>query len=244
MIVGVDHLALSAADVERQDEALQEGGFGRAFHHPRVPNPPIKRDLLSRWVDEHDLALYRAPGSIPVEIVDHGPSEPTRARYLPVLGEVEGPVGPDREPERHEGLGAPVVDVRRGGDARATFDHLVARTSDVDESRSFWEHLGLKGTDEERLVLEPVVGDVRLHLVLGADAASDAPTPLDGAGFNCLAFVSSSIHRDRERLVAAGYRATPVGAVPFPDKTLQICFAVGPSGEPVELVSPSDQEVG
>jgi len=92
MILGVDHVALSSADIARDGAVLRQYGFDRVFESPDCPNDANKRPLLEQYQMAHDLALYRGQTGIAIEMTCHG-SEVTRPSggYEVLLGGVDKP---------------------------------------------------------------------------------------------------------------------------------------------------------
>jgi len=73
VILGVDHLALSATDLDVADAELSARGFDRAFSLRDIPNHPSKAHLLHDHQPVHDLAFYRHPTGVAIEVTVHGP---------------------------------------------------------------------------------------------------------------------------------------------------------------------------
>ena len=59
---------------------------------------------------------------------------------------------------------------------------------------------------------------------------------LDDKGFNCLAFISTSLERDKQSLERDGFFTTDIESVVTNGKNLRIFFSIGPSGEIVEMI--------
>lgn len=78
MILGLDHIALSAGNL---DEALASLDGERLFELRGLPNPPEKGTILAHHQDSHDLALVRPSQGPRLELTCHGPG-------------LAGPVGP------------------------------------------------------------------------------------------------------------------------------------------------------
>jgi hypothetical protein len=72
MILGVDHLALTATDLDEVHNHLLHRGFECSFVAHEVPNHPSKAHLLGNYRPTHDLGYYRPPTGIPIEVTVHG----------------------------------------------------------------------------------------------------------------------------------------------------------------------------
>jgi len=227
MLTQLDHIALTAEEFSRQDEFLRLAGYERAFSHDNIPNPDNKRELMEHWTDEHDLALYNQDGCIPIELIGYGHTVETSPRYSMPYEVFDASQNCTR---------LEVVQEESTHDAE--YDTILLRTADVDASREFWEELGMTTQGPNQLQFDPLTGGVTVKLKLREDGAAPTTTPLDGRGFPCLAFVTTSISSDRDRLGESGYATTEIAQISFPDKSMRIMFVLGPEGEPVELIDP------
>lgn len=238
MFVGIDHVALTAEDFTRQAAFLQEAGYERRFHQSHIPNPPNKRELMERWSKTHSLALFEAERSTPIEIIDYGYIVDAPPRYVPTIEDT---------PEELNQLGnlnltlSSMEEHRKGNAQDFAFDTLAVATEDVEASHAFWSDLGFTHGNGQNLVFKSPIGTSTLTLSLHKDSSASEVTPLDGRGLTCLALVSSSPQRDLDRLLDAGYDTTRLHRIDFPDRSVKVGFVIGPSGEPVELVTPVDR---
>jgi hypothetical protein len=87
MILGVDHLAMTATCLDEADHDLVARGFHRVFTAQAVVNHPSKAPLLGRHHPTHDLGFYRPPLGVPIEVTVHGkaPSGRSPFRWTPDL---------------------------------------------------------------------------------------------------------------------------------------------------------------
>ena len=96
MIVGIDHIALSSSNADRDAAALEPAGFARAFVEKDITNSPAKRHLLRHYSPVHGIAYMKAQNGIAIELVQHGGDVGTcHAPYSVILSGRP----PDVEPE-------------------------------------------------------------------------------------------------------------------------------------------------
>jgi hypothetical protein len=231
MITGFDHLALTADDFSSDDQILRESGYKQTFYHADIPNPTNKRDLMHRWSETHTLAMYERVPGVPIELIDYGHLRGGDTRYFPMNHSLcEG---------LELAVSEEVLDTfdSTAGEIDQDLFSVGAKTGDPSASRDFWRVLGFERIDDRRLVFKPPLG-TGLEIVLIEDDCHGKKTSLDTSGCPCVAFVTSSMENELRRFESQGYETGPIDSIKFPEKTLQVSFLIGPSGEPVELVAP------
>jgi len=225
MLIKVDHLALTGTAMDTQIQILESMGYEQVFFSHRIPNPEIKRPFLREWCEHHTLALYRRDGSIPIEIIDYEYTSSGHSRYdleqVP-NGSLIHPDESDTTPDSADPL-----------------DTVVLETPSLSATREFFRTLGLEQKDSQTLAFASPLTDPTFVQLREASSAS-GEAYLDTPGYPCLAFVTTDIEAELSRLDEAGYDVTAVETIALPEKTLEIGFVIGPTGEPVELVSPSE----
>jgi len=221
MLVQLDHIALTAED-GRETTLLRDLGYEESFSCRSIPNPLNKRDLMAEWADEHALALYERPKSIPIEVIDYG-------YFVDKPSHFELP---------YEGFLKPKNSTRQATPTDSTIDTVRVRTSSIDSSQEFWTTLGLESSGENTLQFDDATSQASVTFELRTVDRCPERTRLDASGFPCIAFVTTSLERDRERMSAAGYEVTDVSEIELPHRTMDVSFIIGPDGVPVELVSP------
>lgn len=231
MIVLVDHVALSSADFERDLAWLGALGYTVAFDERQVPNPVMKRELLSEYRPVHDLCLLTKPGSVGIELLNHGPVNPAAGYLAAVFENVSPEALPDVLPEesfRNE---------LNPADPAVALRTLAVCCRDVEASRRFWQALGFRQAgDEQTLRFQSPLQKDPLSLRLMHQPDLKPSYRLDDAGFNCLALVSTTPERDQAMLREAGFAVTALEDFRRGVKNFRIFFTIGPSGELVEII--------
>ena len=207
MIVKIDHLAWCPVNIAQAQEALLVKGYERCFHIKGVPNPQIKKGLMGQWSSQHDLMLFEHKEQMPIEILDHGHCLKPVGRSMFMLQEDGG-------------------------------RQVMALSNVLEQSVEFWKYFGFKisGLDAGRTLLtfNPLLGGA-LTLIVQEEKGMRGPF-LDTEGFNSLAFISSNISNDLRGIQDKGVETTAIDTIILEEKTLEIFFAKGPSGEMVEVI--------
>lgn len=225
MLVQIDHLALTGTAMDTQARLLKAMGYEQVFSSERVPNPEIKRPFMNAWCDHHTLALYRRTDSIPIEIIKYEHTSGCRSRYTLKQVSKDSLTHPDKADATPESVDA--------------LDTVVLKTASPSATSEFFRTLGLEQSGPRTLKFaSPLTDPVFIELQENSLAGE---TSLDAPGYTCLAFVTTDIKAELSRLSDAGYDVTAVELIALPERTLEIGFVVGPTGEPVELVSPVNE---
>ena len=227
MLIQCDHLALTVEDIARCDEMLRAMGYDQVFSHQGIPNPEIKRELMSEWSSSHSLAFYEHPDSVSLEVIDYGHTVTTPTRY-----EL-------RAEEFGESNDWQTVDACQIDAHESELETVVVRTSSPEESQQFFTDVGLQPQGDARLTFDPPMGKSSVTCEFVHDGAVNRMTPLDGRGFVCLAFITTTIADDVARLSETGYTTTDISTVVFPHRSVDVAFVTGPTGEQVELLAPA-----
>lgn len=256
MIVGVDHIALSAPALAPAATALRGAGFEPGLSRDPLSDHPAKLPFLGRATAHHATAMYHAKQSVAVEVTVHAPMAVATAQsgYEVLLmspaedrGSAAAPAWPSEAWAaigRHGAACAwPELGARywRVAGPAAGVLAVAARVVDPERSIRFWtEGLALVPAPSASRTVRalrsasrfgPWSLDVLLH-----ESPAAAEATLDAPGFPCLAFVSTDVPRDADRLARHASAVGETFDLRLGDRDLRLVFARGPSGELVELV--------
>jgi hypothetical protein len=114
---------------------------------------------------------------------------------------------------------------------------IVVQTSNIEKSLSFWSLLGFRKTGKHgQLRFDSLVP--KHTCIITLEEGGIAENKLDDAGFNCIAFITSSIERDNENLKKAGSVVSEISEFSSNNKKMKIMFARSKGGELIELIEP------
>lgn len=93
MILGLSHVALATSAIEAATARLAAFGYACRFDEPSLTNAAEKRPLLDSHAPLHHIrALAAAPGSMAIELIDHGQTRgPQAADLIPVFRSASAP---------------------------------------------------------------------------------------------------------------------------------------------------------
>ncbi len=132
---------------------------------------------------------------------------------------------------------------REGQDNRVAVKAALSYGSDIEESVDFWGNFGFtkKSSARERWELLEFKNQAfgwgfNLLIAKPRHKISKDNYRIDNAGFNCLAFLTSNIRAEKERLKKKRIETTDIFSFRAGGRLLRICLCRGNNGEPVELI--------
>jgi len=249
VILHLDHVSFSTAAFDESIRVFSSVGYRHGFIERDVPNPAIKRPFLGRYRDTHALSLLTLPGSIGIEVIDHGEVSTGAAPLRPVF---EGtPPFPfekagtcrigsrDFAEARLRTIGGRILISPGASGPGPRIRSIVCPAENLAESARFFGLLGMQPgeTAPGIAVLKgrSLMSSLTWDLILIPDPGGSRHL-LDNPGFTGLAFITSSAMRERDSFREQGYPVTGILEMRLHGRRLLIFFVTGPSGEPVELI--------
>jgi hypothetical protein len=250
MIVLLDHIALTPRNLAEGLSVLRSLGYQTRFKCMGVAELAIKRELTTLRYGSQDLLLFDSTGNTSLEIVNYGRANETEPYVLPILEGIdasqfnrvgERSIG-DLSLTEHTLLDSGYhVLVGAGAGELLSLKGAVIMVNQLTASIGFWEAFGFRLFTKEPgyagLACQYPLNRFQFRIYLRESEAAAGAYHLDDMGFNCVALVSNSVLVERELLDRQGFRTTEIETFRLNDKDYDIMFAVGPSGEIVELLS-------
>lgn len=215
MILGTSHIAISTYDIESDIKTYIEKGFSLQFLEKNLPNSRFKEPFLSTHTPLHSLAVLNGKSGIDLELVQHHTSIPdsikTKDHYL--------------RPEIDNGSVMELEYDAYQFEESITFLNNLAGFSLVEESDTF-----------KLLEMRSLIPKWRSRIrVIKSDQKLNPA--LDQPGATCIAFLTSNLNKELNRLGEKGYhKSSPAFLMEVNDKELKIAFIRGPSNEIIELI--------
>jgi hypothetical protein len=245
MILSIDHIALCSDNIERDEATILEFGYSNVFHLKEIKNPSIKRDLLSSNHAMHDLSLYTRDNSIAIELINHHSQRETASFIIPVFTNVredqvevismEGPFASAVLKKSHTPIYLKQEDTRPG----IHINTFCVNTNDINSSIIFWQNFGFKCSNKSlRSQVMEFYSPIKREIITMRlnESKEKIEHYLDDTGFNCIAFITNSVERERAGFEEKGFNVTEIEPFVIADRHLRIFFARGHNSELVELI--------
>jgi hypothetical protein len=232
MILDIAHLIVSSRDFSRQIRVFEGLGYRLEFWDKDLRNPHIKKPLMAEFCERYDLAFLSYAPNIAIELVDYGHANSASPYILPIL---------EKSPHIFNNPDIPVLNRDYSGCGNFRFNSLVIKVRNMENSVRFWEFFGFKTIEAKdwNRTLEfysPLKNTVRhIHLEVARDGGGNRF--LDDNGSIALAFVSSSLERDKSDLDKEGLIVTDIEKTIVGGREIELFFVKGASGEFVEVFS-------
>lgn len=251
MIIKIDHLALSVDNESFSQliEIMISLGYKLNFLEKNLKNLDIKRTLMKKFSLKHDLALLTSKKNINIEIINHHRINKNQIKIFPLLDNfsVKFLDGQAQNGEINNMYNIKNIkyfyqSIRVGcsKNKQFAFNNLIIKTADLNNSVKFWNMFNFKtvisNKNSVELEFDSYFKDNNCRLILEKNKGISKKTFLDDNGFNCLAFISSSAAKERQRIIASGVKATKIERVIVNKKKLDIFFAMGDQGEVAEII--------
>ncbi len=247
MILQIDHVAFACTDIEKKVRSLKGWGYQDQFVEAEISNPLIKRSLMRRFSQKQTMVLMRNPGSFAVELLDHGHVNEQHGSFTPIVENfskdfVKSTSGHKICGQSFEKALCLSLDCEMyfTESEKFQFNKVVLKTNDLKASVKFWKNFGFQVASEDLdgviLKFRSLISPSDLYIYLQSDKSYSSLSYLDDQGFNCLAFISNAVEREKENLEAQGFVVTGIEELKVNQKRLSVCFAQGPCGECAEII--------
>jgi hypothetical protein len=177
MIIGIDHLAISCTNLDEEIERLSKKRFELQFIERNLINTADKKKLLNEYHDTHGMAYFKHQNGFKIEATQYGN-------------------------QLYEPIGYFDVDLN---DPKL----ISLKVNNLDSEVEFWTNgCGFKiselDVNEATLMLHSPFKEWSCSLKLFVTEEKLEPSYLDSKGFPCLAFISTNLHKDIQKIGKLG----------------------------------------
>lgn len=255
MILGVDHVALSARDLSAPVAALIGEGYRVMFAETALPNDQTKARFLTEYHQLHSITYLQRAGETAIELTNYGAVQRTCGGYdIWFGGRPQGVIdarGNDHVAGAWRQLGChdPCVCYWPAVNANIWFDGtghngagiraVLSQATDIDATLAFWsETFGLRAAraSDGLHVVEIKAAVPQWALRVAFVPGTGQPTRLDDGGFACLALLTNDLASLIERVDRTAVDHTGVFTVRVNGRDLAVAILRAPGGELVELI--------
>lgn len=263
MILGIDHLACSTANLEMGLSVLQQWGYKSRFVQECVPNKTEKKSFLRHFLPLHKIAYLENEAGPPIELTYHSDQlHASGSAYHPLFRrmDLEGNYSSERSaavdiwteivseqrlvirhcPEFSSNIASIPVDSGQG--IQAILYHvknLKAAALLWCDGMTFRIVREGKGDLKNYMIvrLESPLPKRSVDVVLWENEDSGKRSYLDDAGFPCLAILTNDINSDLERMTLSGvHESSGPFELEVGGKSMQIAICRGSNEELIELI--------
>jgi len=234
MLLGVEHIQFCVRDPGAARSYLESVGYRTVFEARGFDGGT----RLPRYRAAGRSMVYLSGAGSAIELID-GEAEAQTTGYTPVVPRtmLDGAAVSGGETFRVPELDADCRQAETGGCLSA----LRLETPRLEASVRFWRALGGRvaraGATTFEASFEPRIATMPLQLTLQAtDEPRQGEPFVDELGCRLVAFLSTSLEADLERIAEAGGRPSDVRCLTIHGRALRVAFVVAPSAELVEII--------
>lgn len=249
MIVGIDHIAISAGNLESVSDFFKCLGYEEQFREMNLTNLNIKKEFLNFYYPEHDLILFSKKGNYPVEIINHNSKGflNKNQKFIPIIEGNLKLIPYKIISESTKIIGYKLVEFemnhlrayyKKTNASQLVLNNFLIEISNVSDTIDFYSKMGffVKSMVDDLMIMEhkSLLSDDNFKLTFIVSNKVNEVC-LDDLSFNCLGLISSSLEKDLNLFVEK-YKTTPSEFLNVNGKILNIAFVKGPNGEIIELI--------
>jgi catechol 2,3-dioxygenase-like lactoylglutathione lyase family enzyme len=247
MILGVSHIVLGSANLERDRQLFESWGWQLRFEQHDIATFEGKRPFMCTSSDDLSLVFLLPPQGTPVELIHYAndlPADPAPLQIVLPAGDLASEtktILPEVSELSIDGLTSPLW----FSSAAPQPSLIIHRVTDLDSACRFWEKgLGFRRSKQP----SPIAGAVllefpslmpqwRASLLLVPSEGPPARPLLDGPGFRVLSMVSTQFEKDRARMFEQGGAIASTGTMEekIGGKDMLLDLVQGPGGIMVEI---------
>jgi len=255
MILRIDHLAVSSNNFSDDIKFWEDLGYTLEFIENNLKNLENKKNFLTSYQENHDLALLTNPENFSIELLNHGIINENKSQIMfPVFQNLTEDLIRDQNKlinfinfklreiifNQYKIFG---YILKEEINQVIKFNKLMIKVKNLQESIKFWNHLGFKtqSKESEHVVLkyQSILSPAEYFLFLyHFDSPSKESYYLNDKGFNCIALISNSAENEKDLLDCNNIFTTKIMQLEVNRVIYNIFFANGPSNEIVEIIAP------
>ena len=221
MIIHIDHLALTTDGFNDDINILEKLGYKLRFLERNVKNLKIKKQFLRNFTNNHDIALFDSTNGLSIELINYPVRGVKKSIFYPKI---------------NDNAVAKLKDMQEG----FSFSEISFKSRNFSEALKFWEKLGFQVYEQDKNIVKlkfrSLINRSDYFVCIENVKGLEGQCFLDDLGFNSIAFISTSITKDRDFLIKQNFDATPIDTLELNGKKLNIFFVMGPSLELVEII--------
>ena len=234
MIIDIDHISYCSSNIEEHIEFFKSCGYDLKFFIQKTPNLKIKKKFMKKFSPLQNFALLSSKDNMNVEALNYNHYEYGISYMEPIFENISKPLLNNTK------LQVPIT-ILQTKKKFFKFNKVIVKTFDLKKSLFFWEYFGFKKINSKKnsaiLQFNSLINNKIYQIHLKKSSNAITKHDLDDIGFNCIAFVSTSLEHDKKTLTDNGWLTSNIENFTINKKVAQILFCRGYCGEIVEIIS-------
>lgn len=241
MIIKIDHIALFSNFLEKSIELLKSCGYQVKFVEKDILNPKIKQALMTDFPQRYNICYMEHAKNLDIEIVTADLSSGQHSFLRPRIANLPMQSLLNTDNGLEISLDELIESDVHTDNNISNLNVITCHVKNIQESISFWKLLGFvndtSDNSGEKIVFTSILPDQKNIQIAFREVANDGLNYyLNDLGFNCLAFITTSIERDCKKIVKNGFKSTDIEEIFINGRQIRVCFVIGKNGELAELI--------
>ena len=238
MIITIDHLSFSSSSFQNDIDSLKNFGYNVLHQNELLENLQNKKLFLKNFSPTQKFCLLTLDNQISIEILEYDKKFHTKSFMKPHIA-----ISKLSKSKFLNNFDFEVHTNEKNFSNGLNLFQIDLLTNNLVKSEQFWASFGFKKEIQSNSnslsmnFLSPLSNQtVKLHLIL--DINQNHYKLLDYIGFNCLAFISTSIQNEKSNLESKNILTSEIQSLQIGQTIFDIFFCKSETGEIVEIIQP------
>lgn len=225
MIYKLDHISIGSNQFEKDINTLKEYGYKDEFIEKKLVNMENTKYIMDDFAEDFSMCLMHKKDSFSIEILDYQQKISDSSERVNITS--------------YDSSGSEIKDLTQMENNNLNVMRIL--TNDLDGSTKFWQNFRFKviQINNENVLLEfknAMPKQLFYIELINSSLDTNQKISINEHNFNLVAFITTSIQKDRQKLLEEGYMVTDINDLKVNSQNLEICFIYSQNNELVELI--------
>tara|TARA_B100000029_G_scaffold90607_2_gene80412 strand:- start:290 stop:1027 length:738 start_codon:yes stop_codon:yes gene_type:complete len=238
MIIKIDHLSLSSENFHRDIDILKNFGYSVLHQNELLENLENKKSFLNNFHPTQKFCLLTLDNQISIEILEYEKKIYTDSYIIPHII-----IPKFLKSTLENNFNFNIHDSGKKSLNGLNMFQIDIHTDNIEKSENFWSSFGFQ--KEIQLKSEILLmnfnspfSNETMRIRLIQNSTQNHHKYLDQIGFNCLAFISTSIKNEKSNLESKNILTSKIQPLQIGNTLFDIFFCKSETGEIVEIIEP------
>jgi len=238
MIIKIDHLSLSSENFHRDIDIFKNFGYCILHQNELLKNLENKKPFLNNFHPTQKFCLLILDNQISIEILEYEKKFYTDSYIIPHV------VIPKFSKSSLENdFKFKIHDSEKNFLNGLNMFQIDIHTENIEKSENFWRNFGFQKEIQSKsdillMNFNSPFSNQTMTIRLIQNSTQNHHKYLDHIGFNCLAFISTSVKNEKSNLESNNILTSKIQPLQIGNTLFDIFFCKSETGEIVEIIEP------